>query len=134
MPRGGFDREHAARVLVDALTMGDRTAADRNKVSEKTVQRYRARMREDPALAELVQKKGRTAEHGWHFARARFLRRTLEKLDKMVQKAKPEDMPNVIEALKAAGDLDLASEALGVGSRAGDQGSPPAEDAGEEEA
>jgi hypothetical protein len=132
MPRGGYDRELAARVLVDALTMGDRTAADRNEVSVKTVQRYRARMRDDLVLAELVQKKGRTAEHGWHFARARFLRRTLEKLDKMVQKAKPEDMPNVIEALRAAGDLDLASEALGVGSRVGEQGPSPAEDAGAE--
>ena len=89
-------------------------------------------MRDDVILAELVQKKGQTAEHGWHFARARFLRRTLHKLDEMVQKAKPEDMPNVIEALRAAGDLDLASEALGVGSRVGEQGPASAEDAGAE--
>lgn len=126
-----INKERAARILVDAIVMGDKTAADRHKVAEKTVQRYRARMREDEELSALVRQKGREAEYTWHFARARFLRNTLDKLDEMVKAATVADMPNVIEALKAAGELDLATEALGVGSRSRQPSPSPAEDADE---
>lgn len=112
-----FNRERAARVLVDAITLGDRTAADRHKVAEKTVQRYRARLLTDPELSRIVQEKGRVAEHGWHFARAQFLRKTLAKLEQLVEGATNDQFEHVIDALKAAGELDLATEALGVGSK-----------------
>lgn len=123
-----INRDRAARILVDAITLGDKTAADRHKVSEKTVQRHRARLKTDLELSALVRELGKEAEHGWHFARARFLRRTLAKLDEMVQAATPEQFEHVIEAMKAAGELDLATEALGVGSVDRQQGPPAAED------
>lgn len=128
--RERFNRERAARVLVDAITLGDRTAADRHQVTEKTVQRYRARLLTDPELSRIVQEKGRVAEHGWHFARAQFLRRTLAKLEALVDDASKNEFEHVINALKAAGELDLATEALGVGSRDRQQGPPAAKDPG----
>jgi hypothetical protein len=123
-----INRDRVARILVDAITLGDRTAADRHKVSVKTVERHRARLKVDPVLSALVRELGKEAEHGWHFARARFLRRTLQKLDEMVQEAKPVHFEHVIEAMKAAGELDLATEALGVGSSARGQGPSAPED------
>ena len=125
-----FNTELAARVLVDAIALGDRTAADRHQVSEKTIGRYRARLKTDAELSERVQELGKEAEHGWHFARARFLRRTLKKLDEMVQDAKPEHFEHVIAAMKAAGELDLATEALGVGSVDRRERPPTSEDSG----
>jgi len=122
-----FDRERAAQILVDAITLGDKTSADRHQVSEKTIQRYRARAKRDTELSARVRELGREAEHGWHFARARFLRKTLAKLESMVDDATREDFEHVINALKAAGDLDLASEALGVGHSDRQQGPPAAE-------
>jgi hypothetical protein len=101
-------------------------------VSEKTVQRHRARLLSDPELSQLVQKLGREAEHGWHFARARFLRKTLQKLEALVDAATAENFSDVIDALKAAGELDLATEALGVGSRDRQQGTQASEAEGGE--
>lgn len=123
-----FNRERAALILVDAITLGDRTAADRHQVSEKSIQRYRARLLTDPSLSAIVQEKGREAEHGWHFARARFLRKTLQKLEELVDKATADNFEHVISALKAAGELDLATEALGVGLSARQQGQSAQED------
>ncbi|MGE0792471.1 MAG: hypothetical protein AB7S26_42750, partial [Sandaracinaceae bacterium] len=125
-----INRELAARVLVDAISLGDRTAADRHGISEKSVQRYRARLLTDSELSAVVQKLGREAEHGWHFARARFLRKTLAKLESLVDAAGVEHFEQIISALKAAGELDLATEAVGVGRGDRQQGSSPAEDAG----
>lgn len=124
-----INRDRVAQILVDAITLGDRTSADRHKVSVKTVERHRARLKTDPELSALVRKLGAEAEHGWHFARARFLRRTLKKLDEMVQAATADQFEHVIEAMKAAGELDLATEALGVGSVDRQQGSSASEDA-----
>jgi len=125
-----IDRERIARLLVDAILLGDKTAAVRHKVSEKTVQRHRKRLTTDAELSEIVQKLGRDAEHGWHFRRSQFLRRTLDKLDEMVQNAGPDDFEHVIEALRAAGDLDLASEALGLRDRDNREGPAAPEDQG----
>ena len=112
-----LNRERAACVVVDAISFGNRTAAKRHSISEKTVQRYRARLAEDPELSDLVAAKGRAAENGWHFARARFLRRSLNKLEKLVQAATVDHFEQITEAIKAVGELDVAREALGVGDR-----------------
>lgn len=125
-----FNVELAARVLVDAIALGDKTAADRHEVSEKTIQRYRARAKTDTTLSARVRELGKEAEHGWHFARARFLRRTLKKLDELVEQATREDFEQVIAAMKAAGELDLATEALGVGSVDRQQGAGTAAHSG----
>ena len=129
MASPNFNRDRAARVLVDAITLGDRTASERHGVSEKTIQRYRARLLTDLELSQVVQKLGREAEHGWHFARARFLRLTFTKLEAMVESATPEHFGHVIDALKAAGELDIAHEVLSVGARAHQQDSEAAGDA-----
>ena len=129
-----FNRERAAMVLVDAITLGDKTAAERHDISEKSVSRYRARLLIDPELSRIVQEKGREAEHGWHFARARFLRKTLQKLEEMVDAATPDHFEHVIAALKAAGELDLATQALGVGTSDHQPRPSPAEAPGEPDA
>ena len=125
-----YNRERAARILIDAISLGDRTAADRHGVSEKTVQRHRARLLTDTQLSELVRAKSRVAEQGWHVARSQFLRKTFEKLEKMVEAATPEHFDQVINALKAAGELELATEALGVGVVDRQQGPAAPEDQG----
>lgn len=130
MARPGFDPERAARILVDAIALGDKTAAARHKVSEKTVGRYRSRLATDQELSEAVQRISREADKGWHVARARFLRRSLEKLIELVENATPEQMKDVTEALRVVGELEIAREALGVSAGDRRESETPATDAG----
>jgi hypothetical protein len=49
-----FNYEFASLVLVDALVMGDRRAAELHGISTRTLKRYRQRLKIDPHLAQLV--------------------------------------------------------------------------------
>jgi hypothetical protein len=111
---GGFDRDRAARILVDAIALGDRTAADRHQVAERTIVRYRQRLSVDHELSDIVRRLTKESEQGWHVARSRFLRRGLEKLMELVEAAGVSNLKDVTEALRVVGELEIAREALGV--------------------
>lgn len=138
-------RERAAEAIVTALSVGDRTAADRLNISDRTLRRHRARMATDPALAALVREKVKAEAGQWRAARLGFLRVALAKLKGLVEEAKVDQMRDVVGAIKIVGELQVATEALGTDPEArtpeagtdGDpeahrRGAAPAEDAGEE--
>jgi hypothetical protein len=118
MARPRIDPDLAAAVLLDAVVHGDKTAADRHGVSEKTVQRYRARTKSDEKLSEVVAEKTARTQLGWHHARANFLRAGLQKAKQLIELAnQPEHLPGVIEAISAVGNLEIALATLGAGHR-----------------
>jgi hypothetical protein len=112
MAKTGLDLDRAARVLVDAFALGDRTAADRWKISEKTVRRYRARLETDPELSALVLQKKAREEHDWRVSRMRLLRATMARLEALVADAKVEQLRDVAGVLKIVGDLEVATDVL----------------------
>lgn len=112
--RGGFDRERAARVLVDAVLLGDKKASQRWQVTERTIGNYRARLKSDEALSELYERIGREAERNWHLVRNRFLRDVTEHLRELCLKAGPDQIKDVREAIKDIGELDITQRALNV--------------------
>lgn len=132
--RGGFDRDRAARVLVDAVLLGDKKAAERWQITERTIGNYRSRLKTDGELSELYDRIGREAERNWHLVRNRFLRDVTEHLRELCLKAGPEQIKDVREAIKDIGELDLAREALGVGTGDRHESTSLAADAGRSDA
>ena len=124
-----LDRDRAAKILVDATAMGDRKAAEKWKVTERTIRNYRKALGTDPELSASFRENAEEAERSWHLIRNRFLRDVTEHLRDLCLKAKPEQIKDVREAIKDIGELDLAREALGVGSGDRREGPPPPADA-----
>lgn len=122
-----FDRERALRVLVDAAQMGDRQAAERWKVSEKTVRNYRQRLSGDPSLAEAFRVKNAEVSEDWRRERLDFLRFGIGKLKQLVEQATPAQIRDVAGAVKIVGDLEVVAGALSVDQPGTDsQGAGPA--------
>ncbi len=124
------DPERAARILVDATAMGDRKAAEKWKVSERTIRNYRKALTKDEELADSFRESSAEAERNWHLIRNRFLRDVTEHLRELCLKADASQIKDVREAIKDIGELDLAREAL-VGSEHHQPGPATSADEGE---
>lgn len=129
-----FNRDRAARILIDAIAFGDKTACKQWKITERTLVRYRARLDTDPKLAALVREKGKVADAHWSKARLRFLRKAIEKLEKLIDAAKVDQLADVSDAIRVVGELDIAAQVLNGDSDGADREGPQppadAEDAG----
>jgi len=104
--RGGYDPDRAALILVDAMALGDRSASRKWGVSTRTVERYRARMSSDPALADLVREKKRGTERELAEMRIAFMREALSVLSEKIRSA---NVRSVAGALKIVGELHQTS-------------------------
>ncbi|MFA5053414.1 MAG: hypothetical protein WC565_05110 [Parcubacteria group bacterium] len=127
-----LDRERLARIIVDALDMGDKLAAENAGVCVRSVERYRSKMAEDPELAALVAEKRKSAnaisEEAWHKTRVRFLRSAVAKLEELVADAKPTQIRLVAGAIKIVGELHteaITFAAAGDGLDERDSGAQP---------
>lgn len=116
MPR--IDKDRAAKILVDAAAMGDRKAAEKWEVSERTIRNYRKALPRDPELSSSFRENAEEADRSWHLIRNRFLRDVTEHLRALCLDAKADQIDDVRAALKDIGELELAREALGVGAGA----------------
>jgi hypothetical protein len=126
-----FDAERAAHVLVDATYHGDAKAAEKWKITKRTVENYRARLPKDPHFSSLFASKLKHAEGGWRASRRKTLRAGLDKLSELISKAtSPEHIPAVTGAVKVLGELEVTAEALNVGDGGDQPGEQPPEDAG----
>jgi hypothetical protein len=117
-----FNRERAARILIDAIAFGDKTACRQWKITVRTLVRYRARLDSDPKLAELVREKGKVADAHWSKARLRFLRKGIEKLEQLIDEAKVGQLADVSDAVRTVGELDIAAQVLNGGNDPDQQG------------
>ncbi len=112
--------ERCAEMLVeiDQRAPGETQAdiAKRYGISEKTLERTKAKQASDPSLSELVrQKKSELAQsnQGWRLVRIRFLRKSIEKLGKLVEEATSAQIREVAGAIKIVGELEAVTRALG---------------------
>src|SRR5438270_895291 len=111
-----FNRERAARILVDASYTSSAKAAKKWKINERTVQLYRARLANDLELARLYQEAKARADSGWHDERLAFLKVALAKLEELVGLAKSaKDITAVSQAVRVVGELQVAEGALNGG-------------------
>jgi hypothetical protein len=110
-----LDLLRAVEVLADALVLGDKAAAEKWKVTDKTVRNYKERLKNDPELSALFHRKISKAQREWASARIRFLRASLSKLTELVGIASEvQHIPSVTAAIKTVGELQVAVDALGT--------------------
>lgn len=128
-----FNPERAARVLVEAEAIGnDLKAAKQLKISDRTIRNYRKALTTDEEFAELFRKYSEEELRGWRLARVRALRRANERAVDLLEKEK--DLDKVTRFIEKTGGVDIAGEALGVGSQHHQPSpSPPADAEGDEE-
>lgn len=119
-----FNRERALRILVDAVTLGDRTACEIHKISGKSLCRYRNRLGNDPELARAVREKSRQDDLEWGAQRKAFLSEGIRKMRELIGQATIADLHAVTGAVKIVGELQVTVDTLNVGARA-DRESPP---------
>lgn len=112
MAAPNLNLERVAVIVVDAFALGDATAAAKWKISKRTVERYRARMATDRELSRLVTEKKKAVEADWSAARIRFLRRSIAKLEELVDKAGADQIREVAGAIKIVGELEVVSGTL----------------------
>lgn len=110
-----FDRDRAALILIDALLMGARKAAEKWEITERTVENYRERLRSDPAFSVFFSRVQAKHAGDWKVVRLKFLRAGIAKLQELVAMAdSPKHIAAVSEAVKTVGELQIVSDALHV--------------------
>ncbi len=133
MARDQFNRERAARILAEAACIGDKKAAERNGVSDRSIRNYRLRMETDAELSALFQTKKKLIETEWRQEAITFLRTSIAKLGDMVQAADNTQIREVAGAIKLVGELALMKDVLGGKQPGADRegpapGTPPGAD------
>lgn len=153
MARPKIDYDRAAKILIDTFEVGSAKAAERWKVTERTIQNYKTKLETDASLQEAFRRlssiakatwdrERAQAELGWRLEAHKALRASLATHRKLLERAeelaKSTDdirvvaklIAEVSKAVQRMGELDVAREALGVGSGDRQQGSAPAANAG----
>lgn len=126
-----INRERVARILVEAEAIGnDLKAAKLLKISDRSIRNYRKLLGTDVPLAELFRVYSEEELRGWRLARVRALRRANERAVELIEKET--DLDKVTRFIEKTGGVDMAGEALGVGSEHHQPGPAAAEDQGRE--
>lgn len=100
-------RDRAAKLLVEAATLGDKATAKKHGVSLRTLQRWRKQLEGDSALSQAVASKKAKVEEGWADEIPGALRAAIAFLTKAAEQADPKD-PAAIHSV--AGAMKLLSE------------------------
>lgn len=152
-----IDYEKAARILVDAEQLGLVKAAEKWKVSDRTIRNYRDRLGTDDQLSSAFRRlsagavarfqlQQAQAELGWRQEHIAALRETMITSRLLVERVRqilpdvkdPKELKFLLEAVGGIGErfsnVETSRDALGVGDRDGQEGAgpqaPPSGDAG----
>ena len=101
---GKLDQDRVALILVEAMFFGDKRAAEKNHVSQKTIQRYRKSLDTDKDLSLIVSEKKERFEGDWAARIPKTLINCLDFLDRAAQQANPADH-ETIHAIAGAAKL-----------------------------
>jgi hypothetical protein len=123
--KNAVDPVRLVEILVDAACLGDTLAAQKWKITTRTVERYRVRAAADPQLSGPVAEKIRVETPDWATVRLRFLIKATAKLEMLVEKAQVENMRDVTGAVKIIGELHVVVGQLGETSKHVEQPDAP---------
>jgi hypothetical protein len=102
-----LDRDRAAKILLDALSMGDDAAAKKWGIAPRTIGRYRSMIDNDRELAEAIADKKSQQNQEWASEIPSMLQAGMEFLKRAATEADCRD-PQVIYAI--AGAVKLCAE------------------------
>ena len=106
-----FPHERASFVLADAIIIGDKRAAEKHGLTERTILNYRKRLEGDVKLSNLFQEKVKAAESEWAGQLGTAIRAGIDFLKSAAQTAKASD-PDAIHAV--AGAVKILTEVATV--------------------
>ena len=111
-----FDHDKAARIVAEAVAIGDKAACAKHHIALRTLQSYRKRLESDPQLAQACADKKAIVEADWAArlpgALAACVDWIHDNLPKL--KAKPESLHAVAGAMKLLADTGLQKQLLDV--------------------
>jgi hypothetical protein len=99
-----FDRDKAAKILVDASTMGDAAAALKWGIAAETISRYRRKLESDPELSKEIKAKKRLQDQAWADDIPAALTAAIDYLKRASQDADTRD-PDAIHAVAGAAKI-----------------------------
>lgn len=106
-----FDKQLAIRTLIDAALSGDRAAAKRAEVDERTLRRWRVRLDGDPELSAAFRAQNAAADRSWKAARRRVLGKLIRAIAKKVDDPDT-TMGELSTAVKVLGELEITQGVL----------------------
>jgi len=109
---GGYNKHNAAKILVDAAAMGDRKAARRHNVTDRTIKNYRDRLETDGELSVFFHELRDKVDRDWATARSRALRIAADRAAELLKTSK--DLNAITTFIEKVGNLEVVTEALGV--------------------
>ncbi|MBD1847277.1 hypothetical protein H6F89_28505 [Cyanobacteria bacterium FACHB-63] len=101
MPTPKFDRDRAARILIDALTIGDVQACQKWSITRQSLYNYRSRMKGDSELLQAMEQKKAMQDQEWADEIPSMLKAGLEFLKRAATEADCKD-PAVIREVAIA--------------------------------
>lgn len=110
-----FDRDKAAKIVLDASLMGDRAAADKWGVSERTVRHYRQKLDSDPEFAEVCQEKKAVQDAAWADEIPSAIASCIDFLKRASQSCNvndPDAVHAIAGALKILGETSMTREVI----------------------
>lgn len=107
MPTPKFDRDRAAKILIDAATLGDAKACEKWNVTVRTLQNYRQRLAGDPELSQVFAEKKALQDKTWADEIPEMLKAGIDFLKRAAQEAEARD-PDAVHAI--AGAVKIVSE------------------------
>ena len=126
-PDPEFNRERAAKVLIEAFVTGDDAAAAKFNISKGRITTYRRYLEKDDALRRQVGLRVAELEQAWSVARMCCLRTLINRVEELALKS--EDIYRLSGAIKILGELQVVVGVLNAGStQASGQSSGAAED------
>jgi len=115
MASPNFDRDKAARILLDAIVMGDQAACDKHDISLRSLYRYRSRLEDDPELAKAVIEKKRIQDEKWADQIPTAIASCIDFLRRASQDCKTDD-PDAVHAIAGAikimGEVSMTREVI----------------------
>lgn len=103
-----FNAERAAMILVDAAYLGDKPAAEKHCISERSIRNWRKKLDEDPEFSASFQLKKQAMEADWASELPTAIKAGIKYLKEAAENASRND-PDVIHAV--AGGLKILTEA-----------------------
>jgi hypothetical protein len=116
-----LDLNRAAQILCDAAYLGDTKAAEKWKITTRTIESYRSRLRTDPGLSALFGTLRVKLEEDWRSGLSQAIKTGVQKMTRLIELAPegdtfdPKALEAVTNAVKVLSEIQITTEVLNAG-------------------
>lgn len=116
-----LDLNRAAQILCDAAYLGDAKAAEKWKITTRTIESYRSRLRTDPQLSALFGTLRVKLEEDWRSGLSQAIKTGVQKMTRLIELAPEGDtfdakaLEAVTNAVKVLTEIQITTDILNAG-------------------